>query len=360
MRKIAIILQISLLLFFTFSFSNAEEKIRIGVSTVLTGDAATYGIDIKNVLQFANDKIANGKYELIFEDDRCTGKDSVAIAHRFVNVLNLKYVIGFACSSTVLSTANIYEKAGVLTMITVASAAEIANAGDYIFRTWPSDDKAALKLYEEAASKFKKIGIISEETDYAQAFLNSFLSANNDKKIEIINDNYLPETNDFRTLILKMKNENVDALFINSQSEASFLNVLQQVKSVAWEVQILSAYWSGTSAVLGKAAGLVENNIFVDLPSPEEALTEEGKKLFAEFKDKYGGLKSVDLIFGTAFEAFRALHMAIESGQETRKFLYQQKFNGVFGNWNFDENGEIKGLNFLMKEIKDGKPTRIS
>lgn len=34
----------------------AEEKIEIGVSTALTRNAATYGVDAKNALQFANER----------------------------------------------------------------------------------------------------------------------------------------------------------------------------------------------------------------------------------------------------------------------------------------------------------------
>lgn len=103
MRRIAGVL-------FTFCFLNVsflftEEKIKFGVSTALTGEAASYGIDLKNALVFANDRLGQGRYEFVFEDDKCNGKDAVVAARRLIDVHKVKYVIGFACSSTILSTA---------------------------------------------------------------------------------------------------------------------------------------------------------------------------------------------------------------------------------------------------------------
>ena len=334
---------------------SAQEKIKIGVSTALTGNAATYGVDLKNALLFANEKLAGNKYELVFEDDRCNGRDAVAVAHRFIDVLKLKYVAGFACSSTVLSSASLYEKAQVVVMVASASAAEISNSGDFIFRTWASDDGAARTLHRYIASNHKSVGIISEQTDYAQGFLKSFIESNNDKKLNIASESYLTDTVDFRSSLLKLRARNIDGLFINSQTEVTLLAVLKQVKEMNWNVQVYSAYWGGASSFLEKAKSLAEGIIYVDLPSVKEALTSDGALLFNEFQKKYGKINSVELMFATAFEAFRALHMAIESGQEMRRYLYSTKFDGLFGEWWFDSHGEIQGLNFIMKVVKDGK-----
>lgn len=80
----------------------AAPNIGLGISLALSGPAATYGIDIKNTIMFANDELASGKYQLHFEEDKCSGKEAVSAAHKFINILQLKYALGFACSSTVL------------------------------------------------------------------------------------------------------------------------------------------------------------------------------------------------------------------------------------------------------------------
>lgn len=349
-----------LLLCSTLSISSlAEEKIKIGVSTALTGNAASYGTDLKNVFLFANEKLAHNAYDLIFDDDKCTGRDAVIVAHRFVDALKLRYVAGFACSGTALSTAPIYEKAKVLVMISSASAADISHAGDYIFRTWASDAGASKKLFNYIAAHHQKIGILSEQTDYAQGFLRSFTDNNSLSDLEILNENYLTEMPDYRSVLLKLRTKGVTALFINSQTDTTFLAVLKQLKDTGWTPQIYTAYWGGSSMILEKAKNLVEGSIFVDLPGTNEVLSSEGKSLFEEYKTKYGNMKSIDLLFGTTFEAFRALHQAIQSGKEPREFLYHNTFHGVFGDWSFDSNGDIQGLDFVIKKVSHGVVTTI-
>jgi branched-chain amino acid transport system substrate-binding protein len=331
-----------------------EAKARIGISTALTGNGATYGVDTKNVLQFANNKLAHGKYELIFDDDRCNGKDAVAVAHRFVDVLHLKFVAGYPCSGTVLATSDIFEKAHVIQLSTGASSANVSEAGDYIFRTFPSDRQAAERLYGYVFSQHKKFGVLSEQTDYAQSFWRSFQESAKAGALELSAEDYLTDTSDFRAVIGKLRARNVEGIFINSQTELTFLAILRQIRELQWNPKIYAAYWPGTAAVLDKAADLAEGTIYVDMPTLKEALNEEGAGLYREFESIYGKMNSIELLFGTNFEGFRALQAAIESGQEPRQYLYTHRFQGIFGEWWFDKNGDIRGLDFVLKTIKSG------
>lgn len=346
---------VSLGLHFFGTIVCAEERIKIGVSTALTGNAATYGIDLKNALLFANARIARNKYELVFEDDRCNGKDAVSVSQRFINLLKLSYVAGFACSSTVLSAAKNYERAKVLAMVMSASAAEISSAGDFIFRTWPSDQGAARTLFQYVASKQSHLAIVSEQTDYAQGFEKEFIRNNTRDQLKIVTESFLTTSTDFRSLLLRLRQKNPEGLFINSQSEATFLAVLKQVKELKWDVQIYGAYWAGSKSVLDQAKEYAQGIIFVDTPSIKDAVTAEGIKVFEDFEKQFGKMQSIELMFATAFEGFRALHQAIESGKDIRDYLYATQFHGLFGDWRFDANGEIIGLDFVMKVVrKDG------
>jgi ABC-type branched-subunit amino acid transport system substrate-binding protein len=57
--------------------THAELPIKIGVSTPLTGPAATCGTAIKNLLMFATQRLFGGRYQLIIEDDKCSGKKTI-------------------------------------------------------------------------------------------------------------------------------------------------------------------------------------------------------------------------------------------------------------------------------------------
>ena len=38
-----------------------------------------------------------------------------------------------------------------------------------------------------------------------------------------------------------------------------------------------------------------------------------------------------------------------------KDYLFQTKFQGIFGDYSFDRNGDIRGLSFVVKTIVDGK-----
>ena len=148
--------------------SSAETTLKIGISTALTGMAANYGLDLKDTIQFANNSFGEGRYQLIFEDDKCDSKTAVSIAKKFIHIDKVDFVMGYACSGAALAAAPLYEKAKIPVLITCSSSAKISNAGDYIFRTTPSDRGAATKLFRHIENKYKTFGTLAEETDYAQ------------------------------------------------------------------------------------------------------------------------------------------------------------------------------------------------
>ena len=331
------------------------DKIRIGVSLPLTGNAATYGTDIRNTLLFANEKLASDRYELIFEDDKCVAPDAVTVAHRFVDVLKLKYVTGFTCSSTILPTSGLYNAGGAVVVAPLGSAPEISKLG--VFRTWPSDAGAAARLFGFIEARHHTVGVLSEQTDFTQALLRAFEQQNGGNKVRIINENFLSDASDFRTPLLKLKAKNIDALFINSQTASTFHAALKQITSLKLAAPLYGSVFAGESVVLNEPAA--EGIVYADLPSVRDVVTPDGLNLFEEFKKRYGGIQGVEMAFATSFEAFRALHQAIESGRDVREYLHATTFHGVFGDWRFDEHGDIEGLDYVLKVIHERKGERL-
>lgn len=344
------------------SSSRAEEKIRVGMSTALTGPAASYGIDIKNVAQFANDKLARGRFEFVIEDDKCNSRDAVSVAQKLINVDHVKYVIGLACSAPALSSAPLYEKAKIVTIISSASTADIRKSGEYIFRTVPSDAIAAEVLYGHLAKKHKVIGILSEETDYAQGLARSIAEENwlhSTNGIRLVNESFLSDVTDFRSVLLRLKNAHLDSLVVNPQSDINLLAILRQSRQLNLGLPLYTAYWPSTQVFLEKGAADAEGMEFVDTPALDGVLTADGQSLYRDFKARFGGMQAIELYFGTTFEAVRALSEAIDSGEDVREFLLKKEFNGVYGKWHFDRDGEIVGVRQVMKVLRHGKPETL-
>ena len=332
---------------------SAENRLQIGATSALTGPASTYGTDIKNLLLFANHELAKDKYEIVIEDDRCNPKEAVTIAHRFVSVNKLPYIIGFPCSGTSLAVAPILEKSKVVLM-TYGSAPAISHAGDYIFRTRASDEFGLKLLYEHFKSTHRRLGVIVEQTDYAVDTAKTFQKLNNTNTIELIEENYISDS-DLRPILLRLKQKAVDGIFIVLQTELTMINALKQMKELKLELPIYGSNAADSPTLLNIAGSTADGLVVFGQPEVPDSLSPEGKLLYERFIKQYGPMRGMKLVFLTSMLAFDALHRAISSGENVKEYLYNNKFGGVFGEFSFDKNGDIIGLPFVLKKVTNGK-----
>lgn len=346
------------LLAFITTTANAE-KIKIGIVSALTGDDSPTGLDVKDAIIFADSIYGNDKYELIIEDDRCSGRNAVSIANKFTQIDKINYVIGFSCSAATLPAAPIYEKAHVISMVASASSPKISDAGDYMFRTTPNDADAGKVLGDYVGKNYKLIGVLSEESDYAQHLGGVFEETIKTNGGKVITENFLPNSFDLRSQLLKLKEKKVPALFINAQAEKTFAIILNQLKNISWKPALFGAYWPGSPALLSIAQNDLEGIIFVDTPSLKDILNDEGEKLMQTFYSQGGKIRSTEAMFATSIEAYRAIIETIESKEEPRNYLYSHKFHGIFGDYTFDRKGEIQGIGFVIKTISNGQVIRV-
>lgn len=336
-----------------------QQPVKIGVSVDLSSEAVAYGTDIKNTILFANRKLAGGKYQLVIEDDKCSGKDAVTVAQKLVTVDKVAGVLGFACSGALLAAAPVYERAKTVVISSSSSSAAVSSAGDYIFRTVPSDSLVAKVLYSHVRGKHRRFGIITEETDYAQTLTQAFIEENTGGALELERKDYLPKTQDFRTMIIGLRQKGVTGIFLNAQAEPTLAVLAKQIREMNWPVALYAVYYPGSPAFLSVAGSAAEGIEYADVPSADEVLTPEGKKVFQEFVAQYGPPKSTDCFFVMAYAAFAALDRALQSGGDVKEYLYQHPVDSIYGTFSFDARGDIVGFKHVMRVIKNGKPQRL-
>ncbi len=337
----------------------SEGKIKIGVSLPLTGPGSVWGTDIRNALEFARETLGQSDLEFDFQDDACDPKTALTAANWFISVAKIQYVLGFGCSGTLLATADLYSQKKIVQITSSASAEKITGLGPYTYRTFPSDRIAAQKLFEHISKRHKRIGILTETSDYTDGFVDSLASANSEGKVTFINEAVISDLSDYRSNLLKLRSQKIDAIIINSQMENGFIGMLRQIHQQQLDLPIYGIYFPSSKTLIKEAGALLEGVEFVDLPSPSEVLTSEGKKLYSQYLARYGEPNTIPLLVVTTFESFRALSSAIKSKQSVLNYLDQNTFEGLTGPWSFDKNGEIQGLAPVMKVIKQGAPAAI-
>ncbi len=336
----------------------AEEKIKIGVVTPLTGDASNFGEWTQEGLELAKDEInakggVNGKQiELIYEDGKCMPKEALNAIQKLITVDKVSVVIGEICSSATLTMASVAEEAQIILMSTASSSPKITDAGDYVFRNWPSDIFEAGAMAEFANKKgYKTAAIIYVNNDYGLG-LRDIFNENFDGNIVAI-ESYEQESADFRTQLTKIKSANPDSIFIGGYTN-EIARIVTQIKEIGLDAQTLSVSTAESEEALGIAGDALEGLYYSSFAIDEAR--GEAKGYQERFQAKYG--KQSEIFAATAYDALKIIAQAMENGIDSetiKNALYSTKnFPGVSGITTFDENGDVAKPP-IIKTVKEGK-----
>ncbi len=344
-----------------FAAAQKERPLKIGVSTALSGDATTVGLDVRDGILFANEIYGKGKVTLILEDDRCTPKDSASIAQKFVSIDKVDAVVGYACSGPALAAAPILEKAKIPSMVVSGSAKSIRDAGDYMFRSFPGDQLVANILGSYIARRNSSVVIITEQTNYAEGLEQDLISLLRSRNVRASSEQFPPGTTDLKSYVVRARQKNPQAFVLNGQVESSNVLIFKALRDLQFSGPIYGAYYPSSPAFLngvGEAAAVgIE---YADSPVLNDILTPEGKKLYEEYRKKYEKLRSIEAVFASSVEGFRVMIEALWSGQDPRTYLYTTEFEGIFGKYRFDSTGDGNGFTHVMKRVlPHGKSERI-
>lgn len=335
--------------------------ITLGFIGPLTGDIAGIGADMLHGVQVAIDKVnadggINGRQiSLVAEDGRCNGADAASAAQKLVNVDKVFAIVGAGCSSETLAAAPIVNDGKVVMVSPVSSSPDVTQAGDYVFRNYPSDalkTTAMAKYFVE--NKIAKLAMISENTDFCQAFrpaLQQKLPAGAIVFDEVVE----PGTKDFRSLMTRLKGLEFDMFFANGQSDTSDGLMMQQLREAGITAPAITQD-TGDSAALAKSMadaveGLYVINVPADVKDPAFA---------SAFQEKYGDPKYGIAYAGFSYDAANVILQGIAAGATDstalKDWLYTlPSYTGAVGTFHFDENGDVVGIPYVLKQYQKGE-----
>lgn len=345
-----------------------DGPIVLGAMAPLSGEAVVYGEPFRSATDLAVEEIntAGGveghQLQLIWEDDKCSPEDGTKAAQKLVEVDKVKYLIGTVCSGSTLAAAEITEPAGVLLFSAGASSPDLTTAGDFVFRSYPSDGVGGqvLATYVFKELSKTKLAVISEQTDYAQGLRKTFTSTFVSLGGMLLADEvYNTGDTDFRTQILKMKAEGPDVVYVSSQTPVSGTLILKQIKETGLNVQIVGNDTMLSAETIKDNKALFEN---VYSLTPElDPTSEPTKKFLAAYQAKYQKAPDYPAYLASAYDQVYMLKQAFEEvgtdSTKVRDWLYKVKdWPGALGNITIDENGDpIIGYN--IKQIINGEIT---
>ena len=336
---------------------------RIGVMESVTGPGETYGRVAVQAKQMAVDEInaaggINGhKLELIVEDEKCNAQDSITAYRKLTDVDGVKIILGTSCSGAMLGAAPLAEADSVIMFSGLATNPDIADAGDYIFRTSLNDAQLGIDtgnlLWEDGV---KTLATITEATDYAEGVrrttVEQFLKVGGELLGE---ERYASDVTDFRSQLTKLIGANPDAIHIAAQAEFSGGTVVKQIRELGYEGPLYSEIVPvGTTAleIAGDAAtGL--KAVITDLDPGNET----AQNMLARFRARYGYI-TLPWYLGSAYDdVYITAECLKQTGDDQdsdgfRDCMYGITWSGTIGeNYSFDERGEVVGLANVVVEV---------
>ncbi len=336
---------------------------RIGVMESVTGPGETYGRVAVQAKQMATAEInaaggINGRMlELIVEDEKCNAQDSIVAYNKLTDVDGVKIILGTSCSGAMLGAAPLAEADGVILFSGLATNPDIANAGDYIFRTSMNDAQLGIDTGNELwADGIRKLATITEATDYAEGVRRTTVAQFEKLGGEVVGEErYASDVTDFRSQLTKLLGANPDAIHVAAQSEFAGGTIVKQVRELGYEGGLYSEVVPvGATAleIAGEAATGVKA-VTADLdPNNDKA-----KDVLANFRESYGYV-TLAWYLGSAYDD---VYIAAECLKRTnddqdadgfRDCMYDITWSGSIGeNYSFDEKGEVVGLSNVVVEV---------
>lgn len=350
---LVVVIVIILALFTVIGLRDDGNQLKIGAILPLTGDAGSYGTALKKGMDLALEDInahggINGKkLVIVVEDSQADAGKAVSAFNKLRSADRVPMVLGDMFSAGTLAIAPIAERSKIVLLSPTASAVELTNAGDYIFRIYPSDtyDGTFLAQFVRTKLKAKTAAIVFMQTAsiaaVVQVFQEEFEKAGG-KVLDL--EAYKEGDSDFRGQLVKARDTNPDIIFIPGYLK-EMANLLRQAKELGIKTHFVSISTFFDPKILELAGGSAEGVQF-SAPAFEPNSTAPEMQAFVQaFRKKYN--QDPDILAGYGYDVVNIAAQALRtadtiSPDAIKKALYAiRDYPGVTGKTTFDSNGDV-------------------
>jgi len=214
------------------------QTIKIGMGAPMTGDNASFGIDISNAAKLAVSdagKFQGFSFELVAQDDGGTAEGGAAVANKLVADPTVVAIEGHIFSGATKAAIPIYEKAGLPMMSPSATNPTLTQSGSKVFNRDVFTDAAQGKFaaaYLYNTLKITQLAIMHDGQAYGQGLA------------QVVNDQFkslggtvvafqaiTPGESDYSAVLADIASKNPQALFYGGYTAEAVVIVNQMKQS---------------------------------------------------------------------------------------------------------------------------------
>ncbi|HEV3007778.1 MAG TPA: ABC transporter substrate-binding protein [Burkholderiales bacterium] len=341
---------ISLALFASSVF--AQGTIKIGVITDRVGVSKPYSEPATEGVVFGAEEInrrgglLGRKIELLVEDDQSRPDISAALARKLVDQ-GAVFILSVSLSPATQQQQTVTMEAKTPQMTPMNSADYLTTQLDnpYFWQTGPLGSVQIATLLAHAKTQnFKRVALITDNSDLGQAIAKAFKGTLEKAGIQIVAEEVVPRgATTAMPQMQKLRAANPEAMFLAGVLTAENVLIFRAYKELGVKFPIHSSYNLSVPIYESVAKGLINGITFVDAYDPDKP---EVKAFEAAYKKATG--KDPQNLHGYGYDGIMLIADAIRRAGSTdkekiRAAMQQTNYAGVMG---------AKGMKYSFPEGK--------
>jgi branched-chain amino acid transport system substrate-binding protein len=292
-----------------------QERVKIGVITVLTGENADYGAYTRNGLDLAMSERAGAPIDLIYEDSKANPQEAIRV-FKELQARGIAAVIGPFTSTEVRAVGPEAQRAAVPLITSSATADDLSALGDQVFMMLPPNSKQGSDqaTYARETLKAGRVAILFRDNPYGQTLREAFARRFKELGGQIPGELGFPDgTEDFRDRLRQLAETAPDAVFAPVH-DADSGRILRQAREVGFpRVPFLGADGSMTATMLELAGSAAEGSIYSNVASVDASFDKR-------YQAKYG--KAPSPYSASAFDTMMILADLVKGGAHTASAIH--------------------------------------
>jgi branched-chain amino acid transport system substrate-binding protein len=332
--------------------AGCSSEVKIGAVISETGAVAPYGNQVTRGLDLALEEInaeggfKGGPIQLIYRDDGTNPEKGVEAVNDLISNEGVKVIIGAVSSPVTLEIAPICEKKEVLLLSPTSSAPRISEAGEFIFRNYPSDILEGTAMADFARRLgVRRVAIFALDNEFGSGLAEVFTRRFESKSRRVVKTFRITEEDkaSFPDMIQEIKEQEPQGVYLVAYEEI-MTELLEQLQAAGCK-----GLKMGSGAVtedLIERAGEAAEHLVYPQPVFEPDSDDPAVKAFVEaFRAKYS--REPDIYAAHGYDALKLIVQAMRNTgfaltDEVRRGLHGLKdFSGAAGRTEFDERGDV-------------------
>ena len=300
------------------SQTQSEDPIKIGFfAPVSAASAAADGQSAQQSAELAVKLIneaggINGRtVELVDYDDALDTAEAANIAEKLTTADGVDAVVSGSYSGPTKVAAPICQDAGIVMVSAYAVHPDVVNAGEYVFsQSFPGAvQSTAAATFAEEDLGAQRIAIVAVDLDFGKEQSAYFKAKATELGAEIVSEDYIAMSdNDMTSVISKIKNENVDLIYMpNYYAHAS--EVCRQVALQGLDVDILGCEGADSWQLL-QTAGEYAEGLYITTNMDRDDPNESTQAYIENYRAEYN--MEPDMVGASVYDAFEVLFAAMK------------------------------------------------